>query len=249
VVEPGQPDPGIFRPDFFVLTPIPVYNVPIIRYIDYLINNTGYSARIIQYGWSGAEICQPGQTRDPATGACSKCPVDRLPDFPPPNDPCAQSLEAGSGVDGTGACGTLTPEMQQQEQCLADKIRALGIPYTRPTSTVRTVAYQDHLAKIWEKWEELKNLPEEQVQACAKRKKEIEDEKNKHELTFTPPPANPIRTHTSTAGLSISTGNSCRGRSIVSSPIRGLSIYPIPSMGRVCRTISAAQAGTRRPAT
>lgn len=115
-----------------------------------------------------------------------QCPIAPLQ--PLPNDPCTQSLEAGRGVDVNGACvAGLTPEMQQQAQCLADKITSLGVPYSGPTSTIRTGAYQAHLREIWEKLIELENLEDPAVkQACTSRKAEIEAHKLSHGLTDRP---------------------------------------------------------------
>lgn len=115
-----------------------------------------------------------------------QCPIAPLQ--PLPNDPCTQSLEAGRGVDVNGACAAgLTPEMQQEAQCLANKITSLGIPYPGPTSSIRSSAYQTHLREIWEKSGELKKLKDPAViQACASRKAEIEAHKLSHGLTDRP---------------------------------------------------------------
>ncbi len=118
-----------------------------------------------------------------------QCPIAPLQ--PLPNDPCTQSLEAGNGVDSTGTCPELTPEMKQQAQCLADKITSLGISYPGPTATIRTSAYQAHLREIWEKLIELKKLKDPAViQACASRKAEIETHKLSHGLTDRPAVSN-----------------------------------------------------------
>lgn len=77
----------------------------------------------------------------------------------------------------------LTPAMQQQLQCLADKITALGIPHSGPTATVRTSAYQAHLREIWEK---SIALEKETAPACASRKAEIEGHRAAHGLTDEP---------------------------------------------------------------
>jgi hypothetical protein len=165
VVEAGQPDPGIFRPDFFVLTPIPVYNVPIIRYIDYLINNTGYSARIIQYGWSGAKICPPGQTRDPATGDCSKCPVKDIPDYGPPDPPALDMTNISDRTRGAA-------------NCLKS---AMGIPGDGELfeSGFRTLEYQQHFVDLWNKKVELDEINNP---LCAELQAKINADFNKHGL-------------------------------------------------------------------
>lgn len=115
-----------------------------------------------------------------------QCPIAPLQ--PLSDDPCTQSLEAGRGVDVYGACASgLSPEMQQEAQCLANKITSLGISYPGPTSTIRTGAYQAHLREIWEKAIELDGLDDPAViQACASRKTEIEGHKISHGLTNEP---------------------------------------------------------------
>ncbi len=127
-------------------------------------------------GWNEPGDCFPDQ----------QCPIAPLQ--PLPDDPCTQSLEAGRGVDVNGACvAGLTPEMQQEAQCLANKITSLGIPYPGPTATVRTPAYQAHLQEIWKKLIELGKLKDPVVkQACASRKAEIESHKLSHGLTDEP---------------------------------------------------------------
>ncbi|WP_461577222.1 M15 family metallopeptidase domain-containing protein [Sulfuricaulis sp.] len=77
--------------------------------------------------------------------------------------------------------------MQQQAQCLADKITSVGISYPGPTATVRTSAYQAHLREIWEKLIELEKEKDPTIrQACASRKAEIENHKRSHGLTDEP---------------------------------------------------------------
>lgn len=114
---------------------------------------------------------------------CTIAPLQPLP----ANDNCAQSLEIGNGVDVMGACPGLTPEMQQQAQCLANKITSLGIQYPGPTATIRSTAYQAHLREIWDKDLALKKLTNPTlIQACATRRDEISREKTKHMLRARP---------------------------------------------------------------
>ena len=98
----------------------------------------------------------------------AQCPVGPLPDLP--TDNCSKSLEAGGGKDVNNACSSkLLPEMQKQAQCLADKIHALGLPYTEPSATVRTEAYQQHLLDVWNKLREIEQTPlsDDEKLACA----------------------------------------------------------------------------------
>ena len=98
------------------------------------------------------------------------CPVDPLPKSPPPfSDACSNSLEKGAGVDVDNACEAgLTPDMKKGASCLADKIHALAIPYTGPSATIRTEAYQNHLLAVWNKSEEIeKKVTDADAQACA----------------------------------------------------------------------------------
>lgn len=134
--------------------------------------------------------CPSDKKWNSTTQQCEEesCPIGSLQ---PLNDNCALSLEAGNGVDGAGACPGLTPEMNQQKQCLANKITSLGISYPGPTSTTRTGPYQAHLREIWEKLRELKKLEDPAViQACASRKAEIEAHKLSHGLTDRPAASN-----------------------------------------------------------
>ena len=135
-----------------------------------------YSGGGDMWKWEVCPAVAAGETPftlDPGGQTCSRpdpCPIDPLPDLP--TDDCSKSLEAGRGKDVNNACSSkLLPEMQRQAQCLADKIHALGLstPYTGPSATVRTAAYQKHLLEVWEKLEEIKKKvrTDEQKQACA----------------------------------------------------------------------------------
>lgn len=140
--------------------------------------NNGYSE--INYEWCSGGIRE--KARNIPDERCPIAPLQPLPD-----DPCTKSLEDGRGKDINGKCPKPTNEMQQQAQCLADKITSLGIPYPGPTSTIRTGAYQAHLREIWEKLRELKRLKDPAIiQACASRKAEVEGHKTSHGLTDRP---------------------------------------------------------------
>lgn len=113
---------------------------------------------------------EPEFTLDADGMTCSrevKCPIDPLPDLPK-DDACTNSLEAGGGKDVNKACPAMTTEMQNQAQCLADKIHRLGIPYTEPSATIRTEAYQQHLLKVWKKLQEIGKLKDSDKAACTK---------------------------------------------------------------------------------
>jgi hypothetical protein len=78
--------------------------------------------------------------------------------------------------------------MKDEAKCLADKIHALAIPYSGPSATVRTTAYQQHLLDVWVKWVETQNtqLSDTEKQVCAPRIADIENEKNQHGIDSLP---------------------------------------------------------------
>lgn len=92
------------------------------------------------------------------------CPVGDLTDIPtlsalagetPEQTQLTQDLEGG--MDGYSL---LSPATQTAEQCLADKINATPVSGYKVTSTVRTVAYQQHLRNVWNKFADLKSRVE-----------------------------------------------------------------------------------------
>ena len=93
------------------------------------------------------------------------------------SSPCAKSLETGAGTDVNGACPDLTENMKEQAQCLSDKITALGITYSGPSATIRSLEYQTHLREVWDKNVELKRIIDPKIkQACASLRAEIDRE-------------------------------------------------------------------------
>lgn len=119
------------------------------------------------------------------------CPVDKLT-TPPFDDACSTSLEKGKGVDVNHACGELTGDMANAAICVAAKINALNIPYTQPSATIRTSAYQNHLLEIWTKSQQLDTIMNSVVylpeikQACAPINADINNEKSAHGITHQP---------------------------------------------------------------
>lgn len=145
--------------------------------------------------------CDTGYKFDAAGTSCvSTCSVDPLPKPPPPfSDACSNSLEKGRGVDIDNACAAgLTPDMKDGAQCVADKIHALAIPYTGPSATIRTEAYQDHMLDVWNKSEEIKNkddwLPGEK-QACAAVITDVNNEMGWHGIDSTPSSSEDLAPH------------------------------------------------------
>lgn len=126
------------------------------------------------------------------------CPIPEFPDIND-SDACTKSLEKGAGKDVDKECGDLDPEMVKQENCLAKKIRDLGIGYTEPSATIRTVAYQQHFVDLW-KWH--KRIENEQAawsdvekQECAPMVAKVEAEWGKHDLVGTPSNGGPNAPH------------------------------------------------------
>jgi hypothetical protein len=145
--------------------------------------------------------CDAGYKFDAAgTNCVSTCPVDPLPKPPPPfSDACSNSLEKGRGVDIDNACAAgLTPDMQDGVKCVSDKIHALAIPYTGPSATIRTEAYQNHLLAVWNKSEEIKNkddwLPGEK-QACAAVITDVNNEMGWHGIDSPPSSSEDLAPH------------------------------------------------------
>jgi hypothetical protein len=141
--------------------------------------------------------CNINYTPDPTGTSCvpvSTCPVKPLT-TPPFSDACSTSLERGHGVDVNNKCGTLRePDMAAAASCIADKIhKALGYNvYTVPSSTIRTVAYQDHLLEIWTKSQRLDTIMNSVVflpeikQACVPVNVDVGNEKVQHGITHQP---------------------------------------------------------------
>ncbi|MGA7594572.1 MAG: hypothetical protein WCA64_05180 [Gallionella sp.] len=147
-------------------------------------------------GWMGmGSVCPPNSTDTPTTNpsACtcndkyqpdpsgqrcvpvSECSIKPLKDLPS-DDACAQSLEAGHGVDVRGECQSLDKRLtgnDGQLQCFANKIAAINvtanptIPYSGPTATIRNPAYQAHLQDVWDTMIKLNNLSDPaKINAC-----------------------------------------------------------------------------------
>lgn len=145
--------------------------------------------------------CDDGYQPDSAGTSCvpDTCPVGPLPKPPPPfTDACSNSLEKGRGTDVDNACAAgLTPDMQDEAQCVADKIHALAIPYSGPSATVRTAAYQNHLLAVWNKSKEIqkKVVSDVDKQACAAVIADVDDEMKWHGIDSTPSSSEDIAPH------------------------------------------------------
>jgi len=133
------------------------------------------------------------------------CPIDPLPKPPfdgDTNPACTASLEKGRGKDVDNACPPLNPKMTEpnsgQIKCLTDKIRRLGIPYDgRPSATIRTEAYQQHLLDIWKKSIEIEKteLSFDEVQVCATLIADVANEKKQHGIDAPPSKKNSKAPH------------------------------------------------------
>lgn len=129
--------------------------------------------------------CDTNYKFDAAGISCvpNTCPVPDLT-APPFNDACAQSLDAGLGVDVNGACPQLSDDMKNQIQCFANKITATNatarppIPYAGPTATIRNTAYQAHLQEVWDKMIDLDSLTDPvKITACQSLRDKVIAEK------------------------------------------------------------------------
>jgi hypothetical protein len=99
-------------------------------------------------------------------------------------------------VDVNNKCGTLRePDMVKAASCIADKINALSTPrvnYSRPSATIRTEAYQNHLLEIWTKYQLLDTIMNgrvytpEAMQACEATYVAVLDEKQSHGIVAQP---------------------------------------------------------------
>ena len=97
--------------------------------------------------------CNAGFQWDAAHTSCvvaSACPG--VPDVPPipATDLCALSLEKGNGKDVDGKCTAISPALDKELTCFAQKIGVTSISYSKPTATFRSPAYQTHLRDIWD---------------------------------------------------------------------------------------------------
>ena len=152
---------------------------------------------------AGGCACNP-PNRINSIGECTACPVDPLPKPPFPGDTeaaCTASLEKGNGADIDKACRPLDTRWTEpsggQLQCLADKIHMLGLAYTKPTATIRTVAYQQHLVDVWNKSIEIENkdMTPEQEQTCATVIANVDREMSQHGLDAPPSKKNSKAPH------------------------------------------------------
>jgi hypothetical protein len=113
------------------------------------------------------------------------CSVSELKELPA-DDACAQSLDAGLGVDINGKCPKLDDRLtgeNGQMQCFADKIAATNataspqIPYAGPTATIRNAAYQAHLQDVWDTMKELNKSENINNEACRPLREKVVAEK------------------------------------------------------------------------
>ena len=152
---------------------------------------------------AGGCACNP-PNRINSIGECTACPVDPLPKPSFPGDTeaaCTASLEKGNGADIDKACRPLDTRWTEpsggQLQCLADKIHMLGLAYTKPTATIRTVAYQQHLVDVWNKSIEIENkdMTPEQEQTCTTVIANVDREMSQHGLDAPPSKKNSKAPH------------------------------------------------------
>lgn len=164
-------------------------------------------------------VCDDGYKFDDTGTKCvPKCPVD-----PPPKPPfegdtnpaCTASLEKGKGKDVDDACPPLNKLNEQmtepnggQLQCLADKINKLALspPYTVPSATIRTEAYQEHLLDIWKKWKFIDKLTNAEKQVCGAVIDDVANELRDHGLDAPPSKRKSYAPHVQGIALDIPRG-------------------------------------------
>jgi hypothetical protein len=140
------------------------------------------------------QSCQKPDVTDPATGQCVKCTIDPIPELPQDDKDfaCTQSLDKGAGKDVDGVCPPINAKLTAwngEMQCFAKKLAALHppIPYSGPSATIRTKAYQQHLLEVFKNSEKVANLKSEvQKQACAARIAEVEAHMKFHQIKYRP---------------------------------------------------------------
>jgi len=116
------------------------------------------------------------------------CPVPDLQ--PEPTDACSMALEAGNGMPTPASSCPAAPVMNDPlgEPCLRQKLTARGIPYSGPTSYIRTPAYQAHLQDVYDRYWEHQWLISDPLlyEACATKRAKVETEMSKHGIDFRP---------------------------------------------------------------
>lgn len=156
--------------------------------------NTGYQPNSTGTGCEQPSPCQPPDVTDPATGQCVKCTIDPITELPKDDKDfaCTQSLDKGAGKDVDGVCPPINAKLTAwngEMQCFAKKLAALHppIPYSGPSATIRTKAYQQHLLEVFKNSEKVANLKSEvQKQACAARIAEVEAHMKFHQIKYRP---------------------------------------------------------------
>jgi len=129
---------------------------------------------------------QPGTHPNLNNTACvpdSSCPISTIKPLTPlptqVTDLCSAALESQSASRIASDCPKLTPEMQNELDCLGEKLRLKGITM-KVTAKVRTLAYQRHFREVWDSLEELvaKTRKDAVLQAsCAAIRAELAAEK------------------------------------------------------------------------
>ena len=123
------------------------------------------------------------------------CPQKDL--NPKPGDACSRELEKSFGTLATPTvCPVPAKNVMNDlagEPCFRRKLAELGITYTVPTATYRSIAYQNHLADLWGKhhWHTWPARTAEELNACAVQRAVVLAEQNGppapgHRLGFPP---------------------------------------------------------------
>ena len=142
--------------------------------------------------WNGAANCYRAtySMRSNLTTPPVACEIEAMPPFSA-TDACSMELEANNGLPGPATTCPAVPVMTRTsgEPSFKTKMETIGIPYAGPTSTIRTTAYNQHLATVWkyhERHQRLSTNPN-QWYACTARRAVVEAEvTTKHGLTYPP---------------------------------------------------------------
>jgi hypothetical protein len=79
------------------------------------------------------------------------CPLPYVTPLPTAaSDVCTAALEANNAASIAANCPSLTSTMQNELDCLKEKMQTEGVVMQPPTATIRSLAYQRHFRDVWD---------------------------------------------------------------------------------------------------